>query len=154
MRTLLAALTALLLLLPVAAHAGGFATAGVLNPPEGVGPGETWNARIEILQHGRTPMENLTPAVVVGGERFAATPVDGKPGVYEAAVVFPTAGRVRYSIDDGFTNAEPHEFVADIGTATSPAASDGFPWLPLTGAALAALAVAYALRRRRSAVPA
>ena len=155
MRTLLTTMM-VLCLLPAAAHAGGWASAGVLNPPQGVEAGETWKAEIEILQHGRTPLEGVTPAVVVGGERFAASPT-GRPGVYTAEVVFPRSGRVEYSIDDGFTNVDPHTFVADIDAAGStPAAAAGgdFPWLPVTGAALAALAVALLLRRRRSALPA
>ncbi len=45
MRPLLATMTALLLL-PAAAHAGGWASAGVLNPPQGVAAGETWKAEI------------------------------------------------------------------------------------------------------------
>ena len=153
MRTVLAALTALLLL-PAAAHAGGWASAGVLNPPEDVAAGEIWKAEIEILQHGRTPMTDLQPAVVVGRQRYAAAPVEGRPGVYVAEVVFPKAGRVHYRVDDGFTNVEAHTFVATIGERPAPAAGGGFPWLPVTGAALAALALTLTLRRRRSPVPA
>lgn len=153
---LIACLT--LLLLPVAASAGGFATAGVLNPPENVGPGETWAAQIEILQHGRTPMTDVSPAVIVDGQRFDATPTD-KPGVYTANVVFPRSGRMEYTVDDGFTNAEAHVFVAEIGKAASaPAAAAGsdFPWMPiLAGAFLAAgLAVLLNARRGSRAVPA
>ena len=149
-----------LLLLPAAAHAGGWASAGVLNPPQGVQAGEVWKAEIQILQHGRTPLEGVTPAVIVGGDRFEATPVAGRPGVYTANVTFPRSGRIEYRVDDGFTNVEAHTFVADIGKAApapAPAASGGdFPWLPVTGAAVAALAAALliALRRRRSALPA
>ena len=156
MRTFLAAVAALLLL-PAAAQAGGWASAGVLNPPQGdVKAGEIWPAKIEILQHGRTPMEGLTPAVIVGGERFEARPVEGRAGLYTAEVVFPKAGRVHYRVDDGFTNVEAHTFVATIGDRSAPAAAGGgFPWLPVTGAALAAVALTLLLlRRRRSPVPA
>jgi hypothetical protein len=161
MRTLLiASLT--LLLLPAAAQAGGFATAGVLNPPENVAAGETWVAQIEILQHGRTPLTDVSPAVIVDGDRFEATPVAGRPGVYTANVKFPRSGRIDYRVDDGFTNAEPHNFVATIeaksAAAPPAAASSDFPWLPVAGGALAALLlVAAALvltRRRRGALPA
>ena len=156
MRTLLAAMTALLLL-PAAAHAGGWASAGVLNPPQGVAAGETWKAEIEILQHGRTPLEGVTPAVIVGGDRFEAVPIAGRPGHYAANVKFRRSGRVEYRIDDGFTNVEAHTFVANIQAAgaAAPAAGSSFPWLPVTGAALAALLVATLLLvRRRSALPA
>lgn len=156
MRTFLAVLT--LLLLPAAAHAGGWASAGVLNPPQDIKAGETWRAEIEILQHGRSPMPGLTPAVIVGGDRFEAAPVPGRAGVYTANVRFPRSGRIDYRIDDGFTNVEAHTFVANIEPAgTAPAAAGGdFPWLPVTGAALLALVAAFLLtaRRRRSALPA
>lgn len=147
-----------LLLLPAAASAGGFATAGVLNPPEHIGPGDTWAAQIEILQHGRTPMTDVSPAVVVGDRRFDARPTD-KPGVYTADVVFPRAGRIEYRVDDGFTNAEPHVFVATIGEASpapAAAASSDFPWMPILAGAFGALGLAVLLRSRRGgrAVPA
>ena len=153
MRTLLAAVAALLLL-PAAAQAGGWASAGVLNPPKDVAAGEVWKAEIEILQHGRTPMTDLQPAVIVGRQRFEAAPVPDRAGVYRAEVVFPKAGRVHYRVDDGFTNVEAHTFVATIGERPAPAAAGSFPWLPVTGAALAALALMLVLRRRRSPVPA
>ena len=158
MRSLLTAMM-VMSLLPAAAQAGGFATAGVLNPPSGVEAGETWTAQVEILQHGRTPLEGIAPAVVVGSERFEATPVAGRPGVYEADVVFPRAGEITYRVDDGFTNVEPHVFTAQVAAPGSTTAAGGsdFPWLPIGGAALGALlaaAVVLTLRRRRSAVPA
>jgi hypothetical protein len=161
MRTLLAAVVAALLL-PAAAVAGGWASAGVLNPPQGVAAGEVWKAEIEILQHGRRPMPGLQPAVIVGDERFPAAAVPGRPGVYTAEVVFPRSGRIEYRVDDGFTNVEPHTFAAviddgsvrDLGTATG-GSSGGFPYLPVGLGALVALAIALAVtRRRRSALPA
>ncbi len=165
MRALLTA-TLTLLLLPAAAHAGGWASAGVLNQPATVEPGDTWPAQIEILQHGRTPLEGVTPAVVLMTPskelRFTGKPVAGRPGVYEAKVVFPKeAGTYQFKIDDGFTNAVPHTFppievadVRDLGTATGPDGG-GFPYLPVGLTALAALAAAVLLtRRRRGALPA
>ncbi len=92
-------------------------------------------------------------------ETFPGTPVDGKPGVYRAEVVFPTAGRWTYQVDDGFISGQPHSFPAvDIGapasapaTAASTTADDGGPsmlWLGL-GIALLALAAAVLLLRDR-----
>ena len=157
MRTLLTAMLALLLV-PAAAHAGGWASAGVLNPPQDVAAGEIWNARIEILQHGRTPMTDLQPAVIVGRRRYEAAPVAGRPGVYAAEVVFPRAGEIHYRVDDGFTNVDPHTFVATIGDRSAvPAASGGFPWPAVAGGTAAAVVAALlmlTLRRRRSALPA
>jgi hypothetical protein len=158
MRTLLAVL-GLALLLPATAQAGGWATAGVLNPPQGVAPGETWNARIEILQHGRTPLTGVEPAVIVGDQRFPAKPTD-KPGVYTAAVKFTQAGNVEYLVDDGFGNAGAagHSFFAEIGGSAAPApaaaAGDDFPWMPMLAGAFAALGLAVLVTSRRGTVPA
>jgi hypothetical protein len=56
-------------------------------------------------------------------EVFAAKPT-GKPGVYRAAVVFPTAGRWDYQVDDGFISAQPHTYPpVQIGGAAAPAAA-------------------------------
>lgn len=154
MRPLLAAMTALLLLPAAPAHAGGWASAGFLNPPRDLAAGEVWNAQVEILQHGRTPLTGVQPAVIVGRRRFEAAPVAGRPGVYEAEVVFPRAGTIHYRVDDGFTNVDPHTFVATIGERpAAPATGGSFPWLPVGVAAIAG-ALAAALLRRRSAVPA
>ena len=157
MRALIIAILTLLLL-PAAANAGGWASAGVLNPPQDVAAGEVWKAQIEILQHGRRPMPGLQPAVVIGSDRFEAAAVAGRPGVYQAEVVFPRSGRISYRIDDGFTNAEPHTFVADIrADAPAAAAASSFPWVPVTGGALGVLlagALLLTLRRRRSVLPA
>ena len=163
-----AAVLATALLVPSAATAGGFATVGVA-PPEGVGPGEQWNAELTILQHGVTPLEGVEPSVIVtrGDARreFAARPT-GEPGVYRADVVFPTAGTWRYEVDDGFTavhsfpavrvgngGAEP---VAAAASTGSSAGSDGGPdiWLALAAAGVAGLIAVLgsaALQRRRPA---
>ena len=55
---------------------------------------------------------------------FAAKPT-GKPGVYRAEVVFPTAGRWTYQIDDGFISQMPHTYPAgaDRRAATAAAAA-------------------------------
>jgi hypothetical protein len=145
--TVLAVLTA-----PAAAWAGGWASAQLSSTPQGVGPGEPWTVDITILQHGRTPMTDVDPAVVValpdGGERrFGGKPVDGEPGVYRASVVFPEAGRYAYKVDDGFTNAVPHDFPpVQIGAAAD--AGGGFPWW--LAAAGAVMLLGLALARRRS----
>ena len=97
-RSLLPFPLALVLALDAAAsaHAGGFATVGLSSTPDGVAPGKPWNVEITVLQHGRTPLDGLTPRVQIrSGDKtreFAAKPA-GKKGVYRAAVVFPQAGR-------------------------------------------------------------
>ena len=120
MRLLLAVL--LLLVSAPAAHAGGFATVGLSSTPTGT----DWPVEITVLQHGRTPLDNITPRVVVtqGGttRTFAGEPT-GKPGVYAARVVFPGGGRWEYSVLDGFTDIMPHTFPAVTlsGRVASPA---------------------------------
>ena len=143
------------------ASAGCWATAGLVPPPEGTAPGDTWAARVMILQHGRTPLPDAAdarPSVTItnaatGEERtFTAFP-SSDPTVYEAAVVFPSAGSWRYEVFDGFTtwNGEPapcaqtHRFAAvEIGSAGPRAGGsereEGAPFWPILGGSVAALA--------------
>jgi len=156
---LLAALA--ILVLPAAALAGGFATAGLSSTPEGVQPGEPWAVDVTILQHGRTPMTDVKPAVIIKGaggteHRFAGEKTS-TPGVYRAVVTFPEAGRWSYEVDDGFTNAVPHTFPAvTISASGAPVSSGGsgseLPWWPLLLLApVLAGAAALLLRRRGGA---
>ena len=119
------------LALPAASMAGGWATVGLETLPAGVGAGETWVAEATILQHGRTPLEGVTPRVLIdddqGGHRaFVAAPT-GEPGVYRARVVFPRAGNWRVTVEDGFYGVIPtHSFGEfEIGAAAGPPADDG-----------------------------
>ena len=74
------------------AFAGGWATVGLESTPAGVQPGEPWNVSITVLQHGRTPLEDVQPTLTIcngdATKTFAAKPTD-KPGVYARAVVVP-----------------------------------------------------------------
>ena len=137
------------------AGAGGWATAGVA-PPADVSAGETWNAEITVLQHGRTPLAGVKPTLTIrnaaGGETktFAAEPTD-RAGVYEAKVVFPSSGSWSYEVYDGFVQyggADTHKFGAvEIGES-----SGGFSasmWLLPGGAALVSGAGLFLFRRRR-----
>ena len=158
----------ILLLAPAVAAAGGFATAGLSSTPEGVAPGQPWNVDITVLQHGRTPLEGISPRLEISSgdatREFVAKPT-GEAGVYRATVVFPTAGRWGYQVFDGFNDELPHSFPAvEIGdgaavTATAaPAQDDGgiaSGWLWGAGAALAlALLVLAVDRLRRRPAPA
>jgi YtkA-like len=89
-----------------AARAGCWATAGVSpQPPDTAGT--TWHASIKVMQHGRTPLADASPTLIIrnasSGEskRFPAKPT-GEPGIYRADVVFPAAGTWRYEVNDGF----------------------------------------------------
>lgn len=148
MRKLLGVLAAALIAVP-AAGAGGFATVGLSSlPPE---DGSAWTVELTILQHGRTPLDGLTPAITIqkddgSSQTFTATPA-GKPGHYRATVAFPSDGTWRYTINDGFSQTHTYAPVT-IGSA------DGsFPWLATTTAAALGLALAALLallvRRRR-----
>lgn len=161
MRRLLAALpvVAALALAP-SAFAGGWATVGLSSTPAGTAPGTPWNVELTILQHGRTPLDGLSPTITIrngdAAKTFAATPA-GKPGVYRAAVVFPTAGKWTYEVNDGFIADQVHTFPAvEIGApapAAAATASDGggVNWLAVAGVAmlLAALALIVWDRARR-----
>jgi hypothetical protein len=156
-----------------AAVAGCWATVGLAPPPKGIEAGETWTAEITVLQHGRNPLPDaadarprLTIRSDATGERrtFTGRP-NGEPGVYEAQVVFPSAGAWRYEVFDGFTSwdgepapcAQTHTFAAVSiggpgGGGAGLAGGSGTPLWPWLGAAFAALAVlaggALLLRRR------
>jgi hypothetical protein len=142
MRLFLAVL-ALLVAAP-AAQAGGFATVGLSSAPSGA----EWTVDITVLQHGVTPLDDVTPHVDIASgattRTFAARPT-GTPGVYRADVVFPHAGRWEYSVRDGFTDISPHTFKAvTIGgaPAAGPAGTDGGVDLALLVPGLALLAAA------------
>ena len=156
MRRVLLAVGLLLVFAP-AAQAGGWATVGLSSTPST----KTWVVDITVLQHGVTPLTDVKPAVTISsGDRrqvFAAKPA-GKPGVYRATVVFPTLGRWKYQVDDGFISQQPHTYPAvqiGGGAATTPPAADDGPnllWL-IRGIALlvaaAALLIVPRLRHAR-----
>lgn len=176
MRRTLIICFALSLLGAPTAMAGGWATAGLSSTPDGVAPGETWKVDIEILQHGRTPMTGIEPAVIIEDAAGKETRFDGeetkKAGIYTAAVVFPKAGRYTYTVDDGFTNAVPHTFPAVLigtggerdktavvplsGAEGSGGGGGGTPWWPfaLVGGVLLAAMAGFTLRRRGATGPA
>ena len=87
-----------LLGLPAAAAAGGWATVSLSSTPDGLGPGQPWIVEMEILQHGRTPLDGMEPSIVLtngatGKTEYVAAKPTGRPGTYEARAVFPDAGR-------------------------------------------------------------
>jgi hypothetical protein len=165
MRAKLATLTALAaLIVPSTALGGGFATVGLSPPPDDLGAGTPWNVELEVLQHGRTPLEGVKPRVIVSGngdrEVFPARETK-RPGIYRAEVVFPSAGTWRYAVDDGFSQTHTFGPVRIGGgeettVAASPASSDGGPdvGLALAIAAIAGVVAALGLavvRRRPTA---
>ena len=159
MRKLLYVLTLAALAVPATALAGGWATAGVGPPPDDMGPGQTWDARITVLQHGNpeTPLMGVHPTLTIKNgstsKTFKAKPTD-EVGVYIAHVVFPRAGKWEYSVYDGFTRyggAQTHTFApVSIGVAGDDGGG-GFPTMTVTAVIACLLglaAVLYLLARR------
>ena len=168
MRKVLIGIAVAALAVPSTASAGGWATVGLSSLPKGVAPGEAWNVRITVLQHGETPLEGAHPSVTIrnvatGKEIRYEARATGTRGVYAARVVFPEAGTWAYEVYDGFEaygGARAHTFApVEIGAEPSPGTGGAEP---LPGAALVpAILVALGLagfglllwRARPSAAP-
>jgi hypothetical protein len=141
------------------AAAGGFATVGIdSQPPDGGGPGSTWDVTLNVLQHGRTPLDGVSPAITIrnldSGETqtFPATPT-GEPGKYAAKVVFPSAGRWEYLIDDGFSQTHTFKPISITGDPAGTGSGDGgsfsVPWtIGGSTAILLALVAMFLIARR------
>jgi hypothetical protein len=158
------ALAAALIAAP-SAFAGGWATVGLDSTPAGVQPGDPWAVQITVLQHGRTPLQDVQPTLTIrngdSSKTFAAKATE-KPGVYAASVTFPSAGRWTYEVNDGFITQQPHTFPAvQIGAPVSaPAAAtttdDGgvnLTWLVLGGIAFVLAALIVLVRRHQRHEP-
>jgi hypothetical protein len=164
MRRLLIGLAVAALALPASAVAGGWATAGVGPPDDGIGPGDTWNAKVTILQHGNpeTPLMGVTPSLTIQNgsttKTFEGT-LTNEQGVSTIKVVFPSAGKWSYAVYDGFSEyggATTHKFPpVTIGAAGD---SGGFPTVTVTAVILALMGTAFVLwllsRRIRVRAPA
>lgn len=156
LRTLLGTLVVALLLTGGAA-AGGWATVQLASTPDGVAAGDTWAAELTVLQHGRTPLDGLSPTVTIESgshEQTFPAAATGRPGVYRADVVFPTAGTWAWRIWDGFT--QTHTYTPVVVAPADGGAGGGLHagwWLAGLGAGLAVCGAAFAaatLARRRS----
>lgn len=159
------ALAAALIAAP-SALAGGWATVGLSSTPAGVQPGDPWAVNITVLQHGRTPLQDVQPTLTIrngdSSKTFDATPTD-KPGVYAASVTFPSAGQWTYEVNDGFITQQPHTFPAvQIGepvsapAAATTTADDGgvnLTWLLLGGIAFVLAALILLVRRHQRHEP-
>jgi hypothetical protein len=145
------------------AAAGGFATVGLNTmPPDGGGPGSTWDVTLNVLQHGVTPLSGVSPMIVIRNvdtgetQTFPATPT-GEPGKYAAKVVFPSAGTWDYEINDGFS--QTHTFkpivIGDGAPVAGAGDGDGYsmPWAIAGAAAIVLAFAAMFLFARRPARP-
>jgi len=149
---------------PANALGGGFATVGLSSLPDGLELGERWAVELTVLQHGRTPLDGVHPAVIVtreGGSERREFPAQaaGRPGVYRVAVTFPSAGTWRVVVDDGFSARHPFSPVrvgrgpgrASIVPATASVGGGPDLMLALAAAAVTGIAAVLgsaALRRR------
>jgi hypothetical protein len=135
--------TAVALVAAAPAAAGCFATVGLAPLPNGVGAGEIWAAELQVLQHGRTPMADARPVVLIehaatGAQRsFPAALVDPAGGRYRAEVVFPAAGSWSVAVDDGFPVPECAQ-TSTFGTFSIAAAAPPPAEPPVSSAAPAA----------------
>lgn len=153
-----------LLALPAAAVAGGWATVGLSSTPEDVAPGAAWNVEIEVLQHGRTPLDDVEPTVTISSGEFSrtfTTRPTGKPGTHRASVRFPRPGTWSYVVDDGFTarHSYPPVRIREAAATASTAAArdiayDRLALAALAGLAAGGLALLVARGRRRLGAPA
>ena len=109
---------------------------------------------------GRGPFPTLTIRNETGKTAtFAAKPT-GKGGVYLAKVTFPSDGKWRYEVYDGFTQyggAKTHTFGA-ISVGGGGGSDSSFPLVPSIGGAalvlLAAAGLVFLIRRQRRTAPA
>lgn len=163
----LALLLALALAVPV--FAGGWAVITLDELPTNVTAGEPFTVGFTVLQHGKTPMTDLDPTILVespDGEKSAvlAKP-EGKPGHYAATLTFSTEGDWNWTIQ-AFSMEQK---MPVLSVAASSAASANAPvveaelvkesstspiiivrWLAL-GIGLVGLAIAF-IRKSRLAV--
>jgi hypothetical protein len=165
MRRCLLILPLLLLTAPAVAHAGGFATTGLSSTPDGLRAGQPWEVELTILQHGQTPLSELSPEIVTidadGNRTTFRAKATGKPGRYAATVRFPKSGQWSYAVYDGFNNAMPTTYPAVLIRDTAPTTTVrqpdpvGPPGLPIAiGGVLLVGAFALWLVHRRRHPPA
>jgi hypothetical protein len=145
------------------AGAGGWATVGFEPLPDGTSAGGTWHPTITIKQHGVTPLAGLSPVVTIedaasGGMQTFTAVETSTTGIYEADVVFPSAGDWRIAIDSGFGDSRVTygPLTVDAPSAGVPG-SDSFPIAPVAvvlGAIALAAAALLGARRLRKLTPA
>jgi hypothetical protein len=171
----------LLLVFSIAALAAATLTTAALakesgvelsSTPFGLGPGDPWNGTLMVFSPEGSA-ENANPSITIRNldtgetQTFAAEPTGGPSTRYEQSfrfeVVFPAAGRYRYTATDGVSDRE-YEFpiVRIVGSTAAvpvPGPSSGdagsFPVWPLVGglggAMALGLAAFLAIRARRFA---
>jgi hypothetical protein len=126
------------------AHAGGWASMELGEPPSGLVAGKPWRVELIVKQHGITPLAGLHPRIWIANgpvERVFLARATGRAGHYVAEVTFPSAGTWHARLFDGFTNATPHR-ISELSVARpATAATSGgrFPWEQAVMCAIVAL---------------
>jgi hypothetical protein len=104
-KLLVVALAALGLAIVPVAQAGCWATVKLSSMPTT----RIWNVKVTPLQHGSTPLPDAKPRIEIrqgsGAWKVFATRRTVMSGVFRAKVVFPTTGKWKLRVWDGF---EPH----------------------------------------------
>jgi hypothetical protein len=92
----------LALIISIPVFAGGWAVITLDSLPSGVVAGEPFTVGFTVLQHGRTPMADLEPAIVAksagNNQYIVLAEPEGKPGHYAATLTFPAEGDWEWSI--------------------------------------------------------
>jgi hypothetical protein len=164
MRPLALALLALLLVPVTAAGKEPNAAVRVLwnSRPDHIRAGDTWDARLSVLQgpggfYEGTPRPVIVVTELAGGaERRVPMVVDFPPNTFKAIVAFRRAGLHRVAVT-GFDPRHPArtaDIVAPVRVESSPPPIAGggaaWPWALAVGAAIAALlAGAWSVQRVR-----
>lgn len=90
------------LIFAVPAFAGGWAVITLDELPTDVVAGEPFTVGFTVLQHGKTPMNDLEPTITASlykEQKFMVNAgPDGEPGHYTATLTFPKEGEWRWSI--------------------------------------------------------
>jgi hypothetical protein len=162
----LALILSLAIALPV--FAGGWAVISLDELPTNVIAGEPIDIGFVVLQHGKTPLDDLYPTITVmlpKEEHFVVdAEADGKPGHYTATLTFPKEGNWEWTIQ-AFTLEQPMPtlsvaaaaVVSSQPAAKSDVSSASMPMLSIIsftilGVGLAGLVFAYRRRSRFTGV--
>ncbi len=153
--TRLIPLVLILLAIPLAASAGGWALTSFDELPTSFEAGETYELSYTILQHGQTPVDVFQTSVFVTDSNgnvteFEAARTDSI-GRYTVEVTFPAAGTFTWNVSQG--DFAPHDLgsISVTEAAASTTSSIGRFLLPAAFALVVALlgVQVFALIRKR-----
>jgi len=149
---ILALFLASLAVMPAAA--GGWAVVTLDELPTDVVAGQPVEIGFMVLQHGRTPVEGLTPVIIARNIETSATVrieagSSGDPGHYAATLTLPTPGEWSWKIEAFSTVAMPSLQVASSNQPAAFSSSSLLPvWVSVLIIAVAALVLITSLLRR------